>query len=144
MSFYSTEQLTVLMSAQIGAALGSQDVTVFVVPNSQTQEPALFIRVNKPPIPQYKGETTIYGKALNLIYHLHRECNISRLLQTHGLSHLAVTEAKSLNLGNNMNTFPFLTEHVKVICDTLNTMTPSQNDEYIGHMISLNNQQFGS
>jgi len=140
MSFYTTEQLTVLMSAQIGAALGSQDVTVFVVPNSQSKEPALFIRVNKPPIPHYKGETSIYGKALRLIYHLHRECNISQLLQTHELSHLALTEAKSFNLANQTNTYPFLAEHVKAICNSFNTMTPSQNEEYIGHMIRVNNQ----
>lgn len=132
------------MSAQIGAALGSQDITVFVVPNPRTQEPALFIRVNKPPIPQYKGESTIYGKVLRLIHHLHKECNISRLLQSHELSHLALTEAKSPNLTNQTNTMPFPTEHIKVICDTLKTMTPNQCDEYIGHMISMNNQQVRS
>lgn len=137
MFFYSNDEITVLLSAQIEAVLKGQDIKIFTIDHPQTEEPVLFIRINNPPIPQYKGESTLYGKALRLLYSIQKERALISALEVSNVKYVGVTEAKSGKLANHSNTTTFPTEQLKLIFDPLPTMNSTQCDEYITHMIKL-------
>ncbi len=137
MFFYSNDEITAMLSTQIEAALPGQDIKVFTIDHPQTQEPVLFIRINNPPIPQYKGEKTLYGKALRLLYGVQKERALVAALEVSSVKYVGVTEAKSGNLANGSNTTTFPTEQLKLIFEPLPTMNSIQCDEYITHVIKL-------
>jgi len=136
---YTNEQITVLLTVQIEAALPGEDIKVFTITNPQDNEPALFLRINKPPISQYGGQTSTYGKSLWLLYSIQQYCNLVSFLRMYDVKHVAVTEALTSAQCNHSNTATFLTEHLKILFDILPTMTKSQCDEYIKQVIKLNN-----
>ena len=137
MFFYSNDEITAMLSTQIEAALKGQDIKVFTIDHPHTQEPVLFIRINNPPIPQYKGETTIYGKALMILYSIQKVRDWIPFLNLYNVKNVSVSEAKSGKLANNSNTITFPTDKLEMIFKPLPTMTSNQCEEYITHLIKL-------
>ena len=126
-----------MLSTQIEAALKGQDIKVFTIDHPHTQEPVLFIRINNPPIPQYKGETTIYGKALRVLYAVQKVRDFIPGLKLYNVKNVGVSEATSGKLTNHSNTVTFPTEKLEMIFKPLPTMNSTQCDEYITHLIKL-------
>jgi hypothetical protein len=137
MSFFTNEDITIALSMQIESALAGQDIKVFTIDHPKTHEPVLFIRVNNPPIPQYKGEATLYGKALRLLYSVQKVRSIISPLTAFNINTVAVTEAKTSSQANQSNTITFPTGQLKLIFEPLPTMNDSQCDEYIAHLIKI-------
>jgi hypothetical protein len=105
MSQYSNQQLNAILTAMLSGGVAGQNVRFFTVPYGS--ETALFIQVNQPPLPQYGGETSMFGKSLRLLLHLNKTRNLNSWLTMYNVSKVSVTEASNPDASNKRNTTTF-------------------------------------